>query len=75
MSDAMVTLLERDILITRCKPGQGAVTCSFLSAGGAGWSCTKGTELEAIFRARRPQMVAQGDNCSGAPTFDRRKRA
>jgi len=50
-----------------CGLGQGEKTCSFLSAGGDGFTCAKGTSIEDIINQRRTAgtMKAKGDNCQG----------
>jgi hypothetical protein len=52
-----------------CKAGKGEATCSFLTMGGSGMCCSKGSVFEAVIRERRPTMRAKGDNCSGPPDF------
>ena len=54
-----------------CKIGQREKTCSFLLFGADGFSCAKGTSLEAVLEKRRQarEMVALSDNCTGPPDF------
>jgi len=52
-----------------CKIGQSAACCVFLTVGSVGFNCAKGTSLENLLRERRLTMNAQGDNCSGPPSF------
>lgn len=54
-----------------CKFGKGEDCCSFLIFGGDGFSCAKGTSVEATISYRRflETMRAMGDNCSGPPEY------
>lgn len=53
-----------------CRPGEGAATCSYLTLGD-GYECAKGSpSLYYAIKAHRPEMTAQGDNCSGPPAFE-----
>ncbi|MBI4992315.1 MAG: hypothetical protein HZB99_03785 [Candidatus Harrisonbacteria bacterium] len=64
--------LNEEQLKNICKLGKGEVTCSFLGMiPGSGFSCLKGTPVEAIIWERRDsgKMSAKGDNCSGPPNF------
>ena len=60
-----------------CRIGQGKKCCSFLIASGEGegFACAKEDEHLAIFteilRKRIAKTIkAQGDNCSGPPSFN-----
>ena len=50
-----------------CKLGQGEACCAFLMMGPDGFTCSKGTEVEATIRQRLQlgTMGAKGDNCEG----------
>ena len=64
--------LSEDHIQNVCKSGKGEATCSFLGVvPGTGFSCLKGTSIEAIIFQRRAtgEMKAQGNNCSGPPNF------
>lgn len=55
-----------------CRPGQGAISCSYLGMGGAGWRCLKIHDgLKDAIDARRAAntMRAMGDNCEGDSDF------
>lgn len=64
-------MLTKEHLADVCKLGKGAATCSFLTMGGGGFECAKGTAFEAAIRQRwaAGTMGAKGDNCSGPPDF------
>lgn len=63
--------LSNEQLETLCKLKQGELTCAFITAGGDGFSCGKGTFAEPHIRKRIAEgtMAAKGDNCSGPPEF------
>lgn len=49
-----------------CRIGQGADCCRFLSNDGTGFHCAKlNDHLVEQIEVRRPDMIAQGDNCAG----------
>lgn len=54
-----------------CKLGQGEAVCAFVGAGADGFSCMKGSAVDATIRQRiaSGSMNAKGDNCSGPPEF------
>jgi hypothetical protein len=68
MSD-YVTALSPEHVRRVCRIGQADKCCIFLIAGPGGFECGKGTSAQDVLLARRPTMVAQGDNCDGPPTF------
>ena len=50
---------------SKCKLGVGEACCAFLTFSD-GWTCVKGTPLEAIINQRlaKGEMVAKGDYCN-----------
>lgn len=64
----MAFLVPIDHVTYICKLGQGEKTCAFLTAGGEGMECAKGTPFEEMIRDRllKDSFTAKGDNCSGA---------
>lgn len=54
-----------------CKMGEGAECCAFLTFGGGGFCCAKGSSFEFLIWQRQAQgtMTAKGDNCDGPPDF------
>ena len=62
-----LVLLTAEHLKNVCRFGQEALTCSFLVVGEGGYSCSKGTPVEAIIIQRRKSgsIQARGDNCKG----------
>lgn len=50
-----------------CRPGAGAETCRYLTAGAKGFECAKDTGLAFTLdeRVKRGEMTACGDNCPG----------
>ncbi|MER9336472.1 hypothetical protein NKJ06_21170 [Mesorhizobium sp. M0293] len=54
-------------VVETCRIGRGADCCRFLTFRN-GFHCGKHDEqLASQIEARRPVMVAQGDNCEGFP--------
>lgn len=53
-----------------CIVVQGPATCRFLVLSTDGFECAKGTIIERVIRNRALKMRAQGDNCSGPPSFE-----
>ena len=60
-----------DQVTNLCKMGQGENCCSFLVMSPDGFMCAKKTDMAGLIHHRRSlgTMTAQGDNCSGPPTF------
>lgn len=64
------SIIPDEHLMKVCKGVGGSSTCAFILMS-AHFTCTKGTELEALLRSRVTEgtIRARGDNCSGPPDF------
>lgn len=65
------TLPSEQHITSVCKRGQGSETCRYLSFGGQGFVCAKGTDIGTIIDRRSAEgtMKSKGNNCSGPPNF------
>ncbi len=60
-----MSILTDEHVEKHCKPGNGTVTCMFLSMTPDGWGCEKGTSIGELIKERGDAMEARGDNCPG----------
>ncbi len=62
-------VIDQNHLLIVCGLKAGTGTCRYLWHN-KGYRCAKGTGMEQAVLERSSRKLAQGDNCSGPPSFD-----